>query len=77
MKTEYKYIQFVQGSEPFNGKPVWYIYTTTKKHDVLGSIFWYPRHKNWEFSMELVCLFDETCLADVIDFIKQVKDGEK
>ena len=69
---KYKYIIIQQdGAETFNGKPVYRIYNNRSK-DQLGILSWYKPWKEYVFSSKEECVFNNSCLKDVLDFIENV-----
>lgn len=79
MKTEYKYIKFVIGIAEYeqeNGgtsKPI-YECRNKKTDDILAYIEYYKPWKQYCFTQaDSNIIFSEGCLADIIDFIKQLK----
>ena len=73
MKTVYKFIEFQIGPTTTCGKPNWHIYTTSRGHEEIGFVLWNWRFESWELTTRETASFDKTCLADVIDFIKQLE----
>lgn len=72
MKTNYKYIHFVETEELCNGKTVWDCKNNRSK-DILAKIFYYKPWKEYCFSQyENNIIFNNGCLTDTIDFIKQL-----
>ena len=69
---KYKYITIQQdGAETFNGKSVYRIYNNRSK-DQLGILSWYKPWKEYVFSSKEECVFNNSCLKDVLDFIENV-----
>lgn len=79
---KYKFITIKQGKvcngiesdhdhsgEFFEGKPVYRIYNN-KGNDQIGIISWYKPWKQYVFSSEPECVFNNSCLRDVLDFIE-------
>jgi hypothetical protein len=72
LKTEYKYIHFVEGGI-FNNKPQ-YLCRNNKSKSILALIFYYKEWKQYCFTQyEQNVVFNDGCLKDIIDFIKQLK----
>jgi hypothetical protein len=68
--VKYKYIQIKQiAAELFSGKPVYRIYNN-KSQAQIGIISWYPPWKQYVFSSQPECIFNNSCLRDVLDFIE-------
>lgn len=67
MKTKYKYIHF----EKVVGCG-WYCYNN-KNENVLGRIEYYRRWKQYIIEFEPGCVFNDTCLTDVIQFLRQLQ----
>lgn len=67
---KYKYITIKQvGKELFENKPVYRVYNN-KSGDQLAIISWYKPWKEYVFSSKENCVFNNTCLRDVLDFIE-------
>lgn len=67
---KYKFIYIEQvGQEIFNKKPVYRIFNNRNKSQ-LGILSWYPPWKEYVFSSQLECVFNNSCLRDVLDFIE-------
>lgn len=71
---KYKYINIKQvNSEVFEGKPVYRIFNN-RTGDQLGIISYYKPWKEYVFSSKEDCVFNNTCLRDVLDFMeKEIK----
>ena len=75
MNTKYKHIHFeideywktTLGSE----KDVWVCYSN-KPTSELGYISWYPAWKQYVVNFNVDAVFNQNCLVDIIDFIKQL-----
>jgi len=71
-KTKYKYIRFEATDELVNGEAVWEC-VNNKTGAVLSKIFYYKRWKEYCFTQYAQgVIFNDGCLADTIDFIKQL-----
>lgn len=71
-KTKYQYIEFIQGDEPFDGKPFWYC-RNIKNRTMLGGVSYYGRWKQHVFSAaDDSMIFSASCLADIQHFIGQL-----
>lgn len=68
MKYKYITIEHVNG-EVFNGKPVYRIFNN-KSRDHLGVISYYKPWKQFVFSSREECVFNNSCLKDVLDFME-------
>lgn len=67
---KYRFISIRQdGGELFEGKPVYRIYNNRTKAQ-LGIISWYKPWKEYVFSSQPDCVFNNSCLRDVLDFIE-------
>ena len=75
MKLKYKYIHFEETSEIVGGKVVW-VCKDNKRNDILSKIFYYKLWREYCFTQEQQdVIFDDGCLADIIDFIKQLNNN--
>ena len=75
MKTEYKYIRF----ELVEQKPkttVWHILNRRSGFN-LGTIRWYPRWRQYCFFTRDGCVFNGSCMFDIIAFIGQLSKANK
>ena len=71
----YRYITIEQrNGEIFEGKPVYRIFNN-KSGDQIGMISFYKAWNQYVHSSSEGCVFNESCLRDVIDFIKKVNSG--
>jgi hypothetical protein len=72
MEKRYKYISIKQvNEEMFNNHPVYRIFNN-KIGDQIGMISFYKPWKEYVFSSIEDCVFNNTCLYDVLDFIDNV-----
>ena len=71
---KYKYIFIEQkNGEMFEGRPVYRIYNNRSKNQ-LGIISFYKQWKEYVFSSSDECVFNNSCLRDVLDFMdNQIK----
>ena len=71
---KYKYIFIEQkNGETFEGRPVYRIYNNRSKNQ-LGIISFYKQWKEYVFSSHDECVFNNSCLRDVLDFMEnQIK----
>jgi len=73
MKTDYRHIHFVQLSQ----KPktsIWACCNNSSGGE-LGQIKWYGPWRQYCFFPESYCVFNVSCLDDIKDFIRQLKEG--
>lgn len=68
MKTKYKYIYFYQDED---NKSVYYC-RNIKSDFLLGQLAYYPRWRSYVFAAESSAIWSASCLADIIDFMKQL-----
>jgi hypothetical protein len=76
---KYKYIEIRQNQdgidesgsigEQFEGKPVYRIYNIMGSVQI-GIISWYKPWKQYVFSSREGCVFNNSCLRDVLDFME-------
>ena len=66
MKTKYKYIHF----EKIAGQ--WFCYNNKAKSE-LGRIEYYSRWRQYVIEFEQGCVFNDTCLTDIIHFLRQLQ----
>jgi hypothetical protein len=72
-EKKYKFITIKQAcNELFEGKPVYRIFNN-KSDDQLGIISYYKPWKQYVFSSMEECVFNITCLENVIDFMRDLK----
>jgi len=69
MKTRYKHINFEVGS--VSDHPSFHC-KNNRYGTVLGLVFYYERWNHYVFEGRAGCVFDTSCLADIIDFMKQL-----
>ncbi len=69
MKTKYKHIHFMQ----IGATDSWACVNNQKK-EPMGLVNYYPQWKRYVMDFREGCVFDTSCLADIIDFINQLKD---
>jgi hypothetical protein len=73
----YKFITIEQrGAEVFEGKPVWRVFNN-KSRVQLAIISWYRPWKQWVFSSQPECVFNNSCLRDVLDFIENYAEAPR
>jgi len=67
---KYKYITIKQiNSEIFESKPVFRIFNN-KSNSQLGILSYYKPWKQYVFSSQPNCVFNNSCLNDIIDFFE-------
>lgn len=80
MKTKYKYIHFVEAegeNKTVSGKTA-YECKNNKTKTTLAIIFWYQPWKEYCFTQaDSNVIFNDGCLIDTIDFIRQLKATEQ
>jgi IS4 transposase len=65
----YKFINIKQvDCETFEKHPVYRVFNN-KSHSQLGIISWYTPWRQYVFSSQEECVFNISCLRDVIDFM--------
>ncbi len=70
MEKKYKFITIKQvDGELFAKKPVYRIFNNRTKSQ-LGILSYYTPWKEYVFSSMESCVFNNTCLLDVLDFMK-------
>lgn len=79
LKTKFKYIHFVEASgenKSVNGKPAYECKNNRTKTE-LAIIFWYLPWKEYCFTQSAQgVIFNNTCLADVQNFLEQLNKKE-
>ena len=69
---KYKYISIGQvNNEVFEGKPVFRVFNNRSKEQI-AIISFYKPWKQYVFSSQLECVFNNSCLKDIINFIEKV-----
>jgi len=71
MKTRYKHIHFDKVTEDFANKPMYYCMNNKTKL-WLADVFYYKPLKKYCFRSYEDAVFDESCLVDITDFLKQL-----
>ena len=72
----YKFIQIRQdGAETFDGMPVYRIYNN-KSGVQLGILSFYRPWRQYVFSSQPECVFNDACLRDVLDFMALIAGKE-
>ena len=74
MKTKYRHIHFnkLASLYDYEDKPC-YNCKNSKQKSMLGQVFYYDQWNRYLFEGNAGCVFDTSCLADIIDFMKQLK----
>ena len=75
MKTEYKYIRFMCLGD--TGKTTHWSIHNNRSQGFLGEIKWYSAWRAYCFYPISDTIFNNGCLADIIDFIGQLNDERK
>ncbi len=70
MKTRYKYIHFVDSLD--SDKNPHYICYNNKTDAVLGWVEYCQPWKQYTFEGKKDCVFNASCLTDILDFMKQL-----
>ena len=66
----YKFITIRQASGMFScGKPVFEI-VTNRSHEQIGLLSYHKPWKQYVFSTDHDCVFNNSCLRDIIDFME-------
>lgn len=73
MTKEYKHIIIRRGNDIVADKWVYDVVTKKRTHAPLGTIEFYPAWKKFVFAPDDGCIFDESCLQDIISFLKDLK----
>ena len=76
MEGVYKYMVIKQSdNEIFAGKPVFRI-TNKKSGSEIGIIVYYKPWKEYVFRTTEDCIFNNTCMRDIIDFMEnKIQNG--
>lgn len=69
MKTRYKHIHFVQAKK----EGVWNILNNGTK-TFLGAIVFFKSCNEYVAEFAPCCVFNEQCLTDIADFLKQLEE---
>jgi len=74
---KYKFINIRQvNNEIFERHPVYRIFNN-KTETQLGILSYYKPWKQYVFSSQPECVFNDSCLKDVLNFIESIKACEK
>ncbi|HYE53692.1 MAG TPA: hypothetical protein VD996_02575 [Chitinophagaceae bacterium] len=75
MSKEYKWIVFsLQGC---TAKTNYYNCYNKKNNILLGQVRWYPPFGRYSFFTEDNIVFEETCLTDISDFLREINNEHK
>jgi len=67
---KYRFITIQQKhDEIFEGKPVYRVFNN-KTHAQLAILSWYKPWRQYVFSSQPECVFNDACLKDVLDFLE-------
>ena len=72
MKTKYKHIIFREYKVETDPHHPVYICRNNRSGDVLGGVEYYQSWRRYVFEGKQGAVFDTSCLADIIDFMKQL-----
>jgi hypothetical protein len=72
MKTKYEYIHFVLDESFQSAKTTRWFCSSNSSDDVLGIVKWYAAWRQYCFFPSEDSIFNNGCLADIQDFIKQL-----
>jgi hypothetical protein len=71
----YKYIRIADSGDVFDNHPVYGIYHKKSK-DQIGLLSYYSSWKQYVFSSHPDCVFNNSCLRDVLDFMENETKGD-
>lgn len=69
MKTKYRHIYFEE-----SGLTEGYVIRNNKTKNYLGNVIYYILWKKYIVEFSAKAVFDESCLLDIADFLKQLGD---
>ncbi len=72
MKMRYKHIHFFEAGQE-TGKPSYACYNNKTSRELGGVIFYNPWRQYVFESADEYIVFSQSCLIDIIDFMKQLK----
>lgn len=75
MKTKYKNIYFEKHSDGEGKGFEFYECRNNKTTSILGWILYHTPWRKYVFEGVKGCIFDTSCLADIIHFMNQLKKG--
>lgn len=70
MQTEYAFIRFEEASRSDAKTKLWAC-KNRKANSLLGAVEWYSPWRQYIFMSAPDCVFSESCLKDIADFLKQ------
>lgn len=74
---KYKFINIRQeNDEMFEGHPVYRIFNN-RSNAQIGILSFYKPWKQYVFSSQPECVFNDSCLKDVLNFIETVANGKR
>lgn len=76
MKMKYRYQHISFEKRDSRGGKAFYLCRNNKDDSVLGTVFYYPLWRKYVFEGGPGAVFGTSCLADVIDFMKQLENPE-
>ncbi len=71
IKTDYKYLIFVQAPNPGRKTSVWEC-RNKKSQTVLGHVKWYGAWRQYCYFPMVQAVYNAGCLDDIADFIRQL-----
>ena len=72
-----KYIKFVKTVKPPHRKTNIYAIVSKSDKSLLGMIKWYPWWRQFVFFPEEGCVFNPSCMRDIISFIEDLMEKRK
>ena len=72
LKTKYKFIHFIEGNADTKWKCC-----NNRDYSILGTIEYYPRWKQYVIEFTERCVFNNQCLKDIADFLKDLNRRAK
>ncbi len=74
MRREFRYIVIEQrNNEIFESHPVYRVFNK-KSGSQLAILSYYNPWRQYVFSSKEGCVFNDSCLRDVLSFLKEIKD---
>ncbi|MCK5016251.1 MAG: hypothetical protein KAS32_04190 [Candidatus Peribacteraceae bacterium] len=70
---KYKHIYFTKSTQIQAEKPI-YECRNNKSKEIIAVIYWYPQWKQFVFGFYEDAVFSQSCLLDIVDFIKDVSN---
>ncbi len=71
-----KWIEFIEVNVP-NKKTKTFVVQNKDNFSVLGIIKWYGGFRQYSFYPEPNCVFEKTCMKDIIDFMEALMTERK